>query len=232
MSELKVALVDDDIDFLNMLKTAILHYLPQLVIDLYEETNPAFYKQTYDVYFLDIDMKEHGLLVAQRLRELKGDHVRLIFVTSYGNLSSEGYRFKAFWFIEKERWEQVLPEVLLALQSELMKHMIAIKNIDKKLVFLELNELLSITAFGNQVMIKTTKEEYLTYSSVKKFQEKLPASIFYKIQSGTMINRNNICSYDRKTGELILCQGDKFFVSRRLRTPLYQALMIDNEVDQ
>lgn len=112
-----------------------------------------------------------------------------------------------------------------------MKHMIAIKNTDKKLVFLELNELLSITAFGNQVMVKTTKEEYLTYSSVKKFQEKLPASIFYKIQSGTMINKNKIYSFDRKTGELILCQGDKFFVSRRLRTPLYQALMIDNEVD-
>ena len=168
MSNIRVALVDDDLNFLIMLKNAILSYFPQLEIDVYEETNPNFYKCTYDVYFLDIDMKENGLMVAQRLREQKGEHIYLIFVTSYGTLSSDGYRFKAFWFIEKERWEEVLPEVLLALKTELMKQMLAIRNEDKRYIFIELDEILSITTLGNQVLIKTNGSEYVTYDSIKK----------------------------------------------------------------
>ena len=56
--------------------------------------------------------------------------------------------------------------------------------------------------------------------------EKVPNTTFYKVQSGAIVNIHKIRSFDRKTGELILCQGDKFFVSRRLRTPLYQALKV------
>lgn len=224
MAFLKCALVDDDLNFINILKASILHYFPQIQIDGYNETGSDFYQQNYDVYFLDIDMQENGLLVAQRLRELKGERIYLIFITSYGNLSSEGYRFKAFWFIEKSCWQQVLPEVLLALQTELMHHMIAIRNENKQLIFLELDDILYITAIANQIIIQTNVKKYIAYSSVKQFMEKLPATTFIKVQSGAVINKTKVHSFDRKSGELILCQGDKFIVSRRLRTPLYQAL--------
>lgn len=210
------ALVDDDLYFLKELKRELEKQFCNIAIDCYQRVDDAFYLKHYDAYFLDIEMQDHGLVVAQRLREQDKQAI-IIFITSHTEFSCDVYRLKVFWFIEKSRMKELLPEVCLSLKDKFQHQYLSVKNNKGDIIYLPIQEIISAIKLGNQIIVKTKVDTYALYDTMKKFYKRLPSTTFYMVKSGVIINSQYIASYNEKKHKLTLTNGDWLVVSRQFR---------------
>ncbi len=77
--------------------------------------------ESYDVYFLDIQMEngtDDGIRVAREIRN-RGEKGLIVYVTSFIDYVQIGYEVKAFRYLLKSQIEEKLPEVLEDIRTEL-----------------------------------------------------------------------------------------------------------------
>lgn len=92
--------------------------------------------------------------------------------------------------------------------------------IDKRLVNINLPDILFIKAQGNFIEIKTEDKKLLTYSSLKKIQQKLP-SHFLQVHRSYIINITKIVDIEDNS---ILIDHEVIPVSRRHRAELLEKI--------
>jgi two-component system response regulator LytT len=78
-----------------------------------------------------------------------------------------------------------------------------------------------IHANGDYIIIKTDAKNYTVHTTLKKIEEKLPASIFLKIHRSYIINLNKIIDIQDST---VLIGKDLLPISKNNRTVLMKSL--------
>ncbi|MCM1227603.1 MAG: response regulator [Clostridium sp.] len=106
---MRIAIVDDEKNFLSNLKNIIIESYPEpdkLNISEFgcgEEFIKDFKKSMYDVIILDIEMKElNGLETAEKIRSADNS-VIIVFLTSHQEFALQGYEVNAFRYMLKNR---------------------------------------------------------------------------------------------------------------------------------
>ena len=97
---MKWAIVDDQIEYLSIIKTIIQELKPYIEIDIYE-SGQAFlkYSDLYQLVFLDIDMPDlDGLKVARMLRSYD---LNIVFITSYSDKMIDAFGKNVIGFVLK-----------------------------------------------------------------------------------------------------------------------------------
>jgi len=94
-------------------------------------------------------------------------------------------------------------------------------NIDRRLVKIDLPSIYLIEAKGDYILIKTDDKNYTVHSTMKKIEDKLPASLFLKIHRSFIINTNEIIDIEDNS---VLIRKDVVPVSRSNRTELMTRL--------
>lgn len=111
---LKIALVDDNTDFLLLLRKKVHTFFDgkNVLCEVRLFPNPeVFYFDLeegfqYDICFLDIEMPQmNGLELARKIREA-AQATYLIFITSYLQYAVEGYEVKAFPISQRISWKR------------------------------------------------------------------------------------------------------------------------------
>ncbi|QTD38744.1 response regulator transcription factor [Polaribacter batillariae] len=94
-------------------------------------------------------------------------------------------------------------------------------HVDKRLVKIDVPEILLIEAKGDYIKIKTAKKNYIVHSTLKKIEEKLPLQMFMRIHRSYIINTSKIIDIEDNT---VLIEKHVVPISRSHKSKLMEKL--------
>lgn len=239
---LKVVVVDDEQSTAVHLKSIIEEVNGVKVMGIANEGKEALRlveRLRPQVVFLEIEIPGlNGLEVA---RELAKVHPKLyfIFVTASPNYALAAFKIYSFDYILKPLDEKRIKKTMWKLKEKVFKEEATILPSDKKLtiqvncrkVFVDVAEILFIESRKPNVLIKTTKHEYLVRGSLYKF-EKILKKDFFRSHKGYLVNLKLIREVvpSGRTFEICLKSGDKVLLSREKEKKLREMIDLQNEL--
>lgn len=211
---MRVAIVDDDLDFAKQVKESVLYRLRQAKepaeADVFGGAQ-AFLcqlaeKNGYDLCLLDVEMpKMDGLALAKRIWRPKGA-MRIAFLTSHEKYAVAGYRYHACDYILKEEYEQGLAALLPRLLREAgeeSRRFYAIRTNIRYERFL-LRDILYVTREGKNAVFHCREAEeggwegfsreavYRERAALADVYGRLPAGDFLFIDRGQIVNLRHV----------------------------------------
>lgn len=184
-----------------------------------------------EVVFLDIHMPTFSGF--DFIKTLKNPP-KIILTTSDKNFALEAFEFESVvdYLVKPivyERFKKSLDKLAhLSLQKSKTKNNSEVENkdyifvnVDKRLVKINIPEILLIEAKGDYINIKTEKKNFIVHSTLKKIQEKLPSDIFLRIHRSYIINILEIVDIEDNS---VLIQKHVIPISRSHKPELIRKL--------
>lgn len=178
-----------------------------------------------DVVFLDIQMPGGtGFDLLGKLNFLP----KIIFVTAYDDFAVKAFEESAFDYLLKPVSQKRLDKTIEKIRNELIvnkkedsNEKIFLKT-GSKYYFVSYEEISHITSVGNYSKFHFGQHSSLLYQSLKKLEERLPETIFFRANRQEIINLNYIESMNEKNGEfhVKLKNGYEAILSERSATAL------------
>lgn len=235
---LDVIILDDEPKAIESLKWELTTFCPEVSI-VNTFTNPVeaqkFLRQNaIDCVFLDIEMPQMDGF--QFLDELPDRDFAVIITTAYDQYALHAIKERALDYLLKPidsddlaeavkrvashkkntRISDKLEEVLLNLSNKKggKNNRIGF-SFDGKILFLTSEEIICCESDGNYTNIYLENgEKVLVSQTLKKVEEKLPETDFFRIHNSYNINLNQVREYVKSDGYVVLMNGKKIPVSR------------------
>ncbi len=226
---LKIAICDDDLDFLDYFEGLVARSFSEAgrqtnilsfsdgsqLIDKVEKE-----KHIFDIIFLDIDMPNvNGFLIAQRLRELNPAFI-LIFTTYLEHQSRKGYLYGAFRYVVKNNLEDEIKEAVTSIIKKLDFYARDHEEITFKCRTLGVLEDLTIQK-TDIIFLKLEKNRRVTLKTVHSIHDLLvkPLSEYAKILDPSVFAQVMRC-YLLNFNHVEKIEPDYFVLTGGLRVPL------------
>ncbi|MDD2304022.1 MAG: response regulator transcription factor [Prolixibacteraceae bacterium] len=184
-------------------------------------------KQTIDLIFLDINMPK--LSGIEFLKMLKKPPL-VILTTAYSEYAMEGYELNVLDYLVKPfsfaRFLKAFQKAEYQFQltkkttPEEKAESVFIKS-NKKTYQVKFSEILYIEGLGDYIKIYTEKSHLVTNLSMKKMEELLPASDFYRIHKSHIINRMKIIAIE---GNMVELPSVKLTIGSNYRTDFFSKI--------
>ncbi|QTE21761.1 LytR/AlgR family response regulator transcription factor [Polaribacter cellanae] len=161
-----------------------------------------------EVIFLDIHMPTFSGF--DFIKTLKISP-KIILTTSDKTFALEAFEYDAVvdYLLKPLRLERFLKSIdkLSKTTTNIgVKHSSAVGNkdfifvyVDKRLVKINIPDILLIEAKGDYINIKTLNKNYIVHSTLKKIDEKLPSNMFMRIHRSYIINTSKIIDIEDNT---------------------------------
>lgn len=158
------------------------------------ETLVNEYSASYDIIFLDIQMKlMDGMETATYIRKLDKE-VIIVFVTNMSQYAIKGYQVNALAFLLKPvpyfAFSQELERCIEKLKSR-EKHFVMV-NAENGVFRLCTDDILYIEVLNHRLYIHTKTEEIKTYGTIKEMESKLPKTDFFRSNSCYLVNLSHV----------------------------------------
>lgn len=209
---MKIAIVDDNKNFLLIIKNILININNQLDISCFED-GFTFLKKAmkYELVFLDIDMPDiDGLTLAKLLCE---HNINIIFVTAYEDKMIQAFGKNVIGFVVKDDLNNGLAKLLsnLSIQANKPYLMLQYKQTEIKIYF---EEIVYISYYLHDINFHLLNQEDILVKdrNLKDF-EMLLNNDFMLINRSTVINIAYAKNY--RNGKIYLMNGKKLPVSRR-----------------
>jgi DNA-binding LytR/AlgR family response regulator len=184
-------------------------------------------KGDLDVIFLDLHMPEiSGIEFLKNVSSLP----QVVITTTDTGFALDAYEFNVTDYLIKpvalprflktynkisERLKQAKKETAEPADNELFI------TVDRRLIRLPFDQIQYIEATGDYINIKTADKRYLTHSTLKKIESKLPSQSFLKIHRSYIVQLSKI--EDIEDSNVIIAKN-KIPISRSQREPLLRKL--------
>lgn len=214
---LKIAVCDDEKVIARQVSGMIKKHLPDCEIDEFlsgEDLLSA--KKNFDIYFLDIQMKQqNGIKVARLLRE-HDENAVIVFITGAKEYVFEAFDVAALHYLLKPVDEKKLEETLNRAIREVQKK----RDKEKKQLFIKKREK-NITLNVDDILylenemrkiVAHTKRERITFYGVMSEIEKIVGTSFYRCHRGYLVNMAYVSEYD--TNNILVNNGEKVYLSK------------------
>lgn len=241
-----IFICDDDISYLNKIKTIIEHYIlfheKQFHIEKITTSTIEFLKYIEDikisggVYFLDMDFKQdiNGIDLALKIKQ-RDIQAKIIFITNYSKYATLTLKNKieAVDYINKSQNIDTLQDEIISNLKYCYNSIIKQKNYSKSVFsfsvnsttyFIDINDILFIESshIPHLLTLATLDSKYNFYgkiSNIDKDYENL-----YKISRSCLINPKNMTKIDFNKREVYLKENfvKKFSLSRSKLLKSYQ----------
>lgn len=171
--------------------------------------------EVFDIIFMDIDMPGiNGMETAEKLRQ-KNIKTPLIFVTNLPQYAIDGYKVEALDFILKPMtfadFSLAVTRALSLLSKK--KESEFVLNIHGSITKFKSNDVLYLDMYKHDVNVHLSNGKILTFrSSLAKIEPLLDQSIFFKCNSGCIVNLNKIKCLNSDV--LIMENDDLISISR------------------
>lgn len=219
---LRISLIDDDVEFLEIAKKMLHGYLVEKAIpcriDLF--INPELLylefaeKREYDICFLDIEMPGmDGVELAERIRELS-DFTYIIFLTSHREFIKVGYKVRAFDFITKDQMVEELPDVMGRLfrrRERDEKEFYTIRN-HSRYERIAYRDIIYIYKQDQNIRFVLKAEEKQERKAIRKVLDELDNNTFMLVERGYIVNLGHIVRI--KAREVLLSNGKSLIISK------------------
>lgn len=185
-----------------------------------------------DVAFLDIHMPTFSGI--DFIKTIKSN-VKIILTTSDKNFALEAFEYKSVvdYLLKPIAKERFLKSVdkLINLNTDKPKEKQPSKsienkdyifvNVEKRLVKINIPEILLIEAKGDYIGIRTDKKSFIVHSTLKKIEKKLPLDSFLRIHRSYIINTSEIIDIEDNS---VLIKKHVIPISRSHKTELMKRL--------
>lgn len=196
---LKVAICDDNEDFINKMESYLRRFANENTIKLKvnhffygQELVMTFIRKKYDIIFLDVKMPEmDGFETAEKIRK-KDDEVSLVFCSMFYSVPNvqKCIELGAKDFLKKpvsyKKVEQHLNKVynrkLISSEEKLM-----LKTQDG-IAALQISDISYLETDKKAVVIHTEKNNFVTYHKLYEFERKLGDKLFCRCHNGFLVN--------------------------------------------
>lgn len=149
-----------------------------------------------DVLILDINLKSNktGLEIASEVRK-KNKNTYFIFTTAHLEYAMLAYKFKTFDYLAKPVTYERLEDTIVRLFEDINGVPKRYIKIDNKNSVIDESDILYIKRDGMKLIYHTKNQDYETYSSFNKIQDKIPEN-FVRSHKSYIVNIDNISNVD------------------------------------
>ncbi len=216
-----IAIVEDEQKHVEILKNYLKQYSEEHKtdfnisefsdgMDILDDYDPSF-----DIVFLDIQMKHlDGMTAAKKIRELDRN-VILIFITSTVHYAVQGYLVDALGYVLKPvtyvQFNQLVEKAMGKVEQKNKKNYIGFSTTEKQ-VKLDCSLISYIESRRNNVIIHTKEEDYVTLGPLKKYEELLKPYGFSKCHNAYVVNLAYVYAVDHD--EVVLTDEIRLPISR------------------
>lgn len=190
---------------------------------------------SFDVMFLDIQMP--GITGLNFLRSLKNPP-KVIFTTAYNTYAVEAFELEALDYLLKpityERFLQSVKRITSKAAEDLpapvTKRLIPTSiflKINKRVVQVELNDILYLESLGDYVRIFTLTEVLVCYSTLNKLMLLLPDELFLRIHRSYIISLKRISFME---GNFIKIATHDVPIGQTYKESLMKKLNLNNDL--
>lgn len=191
---MNILIVDDDEQFINLLKDDFLNYFSYQFNDINIESKYDDYfhieSKKIDIAFIDIDLNTYnGINYAKLLRKKYNQNIIIIFISNREDLVFETLSTGIFQFIRKQKYDHdklIVFEQLLEYCKEHFNNIIL--NISGRTTIININDIVYLLSIGHDMIIHTIKNEYTTKMSIKRILELMDSKSMLQIQRNMIIN--------------------------------------------
>ncbi len=210
-AKLTCIIVDDEPPALALLASYV-RRLPDLELTgSYEnaiEALQALRTSKPDLVFLDIHMPEFSGL--ELIRSLQGARPQIVLTTAYPDYAAESYTMEVTDYLVKpfpfERFVTAVNKVKRPpANSFLPENDFLMFKIDKKLIRLNLNEVLEVTSTGDYVQIGSQSRSPMIHCTLQEMEKRLGPKGYARISRSTLIRLDAIASLEGNS--LMLTDG-------------------------
>lgn len=158
------------------------------------EAFAALHEQQIDVVFLDIEMP--GINGLNFIRSLKTSP-KVILITAYGHYAVDAFEIEAVDYLVKpvtfERFLKAIQKIGLRKDESVATSQVTAQSyiflkVDKRLIKLELSDIVHAEGLGDYLKVYTTSQTYISYMTLSKLETLLPADKFIRIHRSTIVN--------------------------------------------
>lgn len=216
---MRIAICDDDTDFLGRERNAIKIVFEQNFedekseIDSYTsgiELIEKYREYMYDMILLDLEIGEqNGFEVAEQLVAINSD-VIIIFVTSHENLVYEAFKFRPLGFMVKNRFEKEFAREIHKIIKKLIDTKMVIE-IGKKRFYVD--NIVRMMSYKRKIYLRTTRGEVAIVDSYNKYVNEFEKAGFVEASKGILINMRYISSINQDN--IIMYNCESVAISRR-----------------
>lgn len=229
---MKIALCDDDVQYISFFKQLIINKAEEFRIEnidiseFYsgEDLISDFSPMKYDVIFLDIEMKEKtGIETANYIRQLD-EHVILIFLTCHSQYAPQRYKSRAFRYICKNDDSTLINKYLNEIIQEYLdnnKLLTITKN--KKSIYIPIYSIKYASIDHRIITIYTLSGDYTYYGTMNELYKKLKPYGFEKIHKSILVNLDYVDKINEDN--IVLKSGEKFLITRSMKKIAEQTYM-------
>lgn len=229
MKTFKTIIIDDERLAREEVKRALKNYPEFEIVGEANNVDAALIlidEQNPDILFLDIHMPEKsGFDLLEELTTVP----EVVFTTAYDQYAVKAFELNALDYLVKplrdERFSKTIEKVKveLAKKEEIkvdvlpMHRKIFIKD-GEKCFFIPLSEIYFIESIGNYVRLYFGSEKAMIKRSLKLLEEKLDATVFFRINRSQIINTHfikEIHPYFNNKLQIKLITGEKLEASSR-----------------
>ena len=220
---MRIAICDDERDYLNEVAKYVRIYYPQaeyVLFDHSRELLQAFESSFFDIVLLDIRMQSpNGFDAAQQLRS-RPEPPLIIFITNDSSYSVQGYGI-AFRYLMKPLDRSRFVEAMDAAIEQLSPKRLEIRTREGRF-YLPVEQIMYCEVKNYNMCIFTRDQTYRTRMTLQELQNLLPAPHFVKPHQSYIINCNFIQSISGNT--IMMTGGAKIPISRGRRKQFEQSL--------
>lgn len=220
---LKIAVIEDNAEYADLLKKKILEtdFKDEVSVDLYlkpmEFLDCLGNGEKHQICFSDIKMPGmDGVELAEEIRK-KDSRMLLVFLSSYLEYATEGYRVRAFDYLLKDKvddkWDALVDRIMKQLEDDREKVYKVMAG--DKVVTIPLDDIIYVYKAGNycHFVLMGWQNNIVERKSMWKLEEDLNSyKYFIYAKRGYIINIRKIREY--RVREVIMENGDVIPIGR------------------
>lgn len=231
---INIALIDDNLNDLNTLKSFIDKYTESDELDSHIEVNITTYNDPtlflnennfkYDLIFLDIEMpKINGISLAKRIRE-KDSNVGLVFITNMAQYAINGYEVSAIDYILKplDYYDFALKfNKIVNFVKRNISNYIYLKSVENNLIKVDVNEVIYVEIFSHYLIYHLENREIKVRGTISEAENNLSNYYFSRISKSFLINLKHVINI--KLDNVLLTGNIELIISRLRKKDFLEA---------
>lgn len=213
---MKIAIVDDEKQWIELAKKQVMDYWKQDV-DIFTYYSGKMFldaKEEFDFILMDIEMPEmDGFDTIKEYRKWSNRGLVLI-LTTHTEMSRKGYQVDAFRYIDKLQMQEELQEAFSSAQLRLKgekRVLLPIKNVGE--IEIPLKKIIYFEVELRVVKLHTDTEVYTCMEQISKLEKRLKQDGFFMPHRSCLLNFHWVQSFTNN--EIIMKNGDELSLSRR-----------------